>query len=274
MTTTSGGARERRLSVPSMDCASCAVNVEGSLSGLDGVLAVEPLPAAGTVVVRFDPDATDEAAIVAAVEGAGYPVVGDGGEDRPSPHDVWRSRRAKSVWTGAVLLAAGIALEYLLSAWNPVLVAPVGYALTPAVLAYLGAAAVGGVAVLRGGYASLQARSLDIDLLMSAGILGALAVDLPLEAATLAVLFSVAELLEEFSMDRARNSLRELMDLSPDTATVRRDGEERTVPAEDVASAAVEAATEWGRNDAPIVGGTGIAHTPRYAGRSQMRYVK
>jgi Cd2+/Zn2+-exporting ATPase len=35
-------------------------------------------------------------------------------------------------------------------------------------------------------------------------------------------------------MDRARNSMRELMELSPDTATVRRDGSEETVPAESV----------------------------------------
>jgi Cd2+/Zn2+-exporting ATPase len=62
-----------------------------------------------------------------------------------------------------------------------------------------------------------------------------MAVNMPFEAATLAVLFSVAELLERFSMDRARNSMRELMELSPDTATVRRDGEETVVPAEDVA---------------------------------------
>jgi len=36
-------------------------------------------------------------------------------------------------------------------------------------------------------------------------------------------------------MDRARDSLRELMELSPDEATVLRDGQEVTVPAEDVA---------------------------------------
>jgi len=49
------------------------------------------------------------------------------------------------------------------------------------------------------------------------------------------VLFSVAELLERYSMDRARGSLRELMALSPETATVRRDGAEQVVPASAVA---------------------------------------
>jgi Cd2+/Zn2+-exporting ATPase len=105
---------------------------------------------------------------------------------------------------------------------------------TVAWLAYLGAAAVAGQAILRNGYYSARNLNLDIDFLMSAGVVGALLVDLPFEAATLAVLFSVAELLERFSMDRARNSMRELMELSPDTATVRRDGSEETVPAESV----------------------------------------
>ncbi|MFW5934231.1 MAG: heavy metal translocating P-type ATPase, partial [Halolamina sp.] len=50
-----------------------------------------------------------------------------------------------------------------------------------------------------------------------------------------AFLFSVAELLERYSMDKARNSLQELIDLSPDEASVKRDGETVTVPVDDVA---------------------------------------
>jgi Cd2+/Zn2+-exporting ATPase len=95
---------------------------------------------------------------------------------------------------------------------------------------------ISGEQILRNGYYSARTRSLDIDLLMSLGILGALTASvgfgeaLYLEAGMLAVLFSVAELMEEYAMDRARSSLRELVDLSPTTATVRRDGEEVTVP--------------------------------------------
>jgi Cd2+/Zn2+-exporting ATPase len=97
---------------------------------------------------------------------------------------------------------------------------------------------ISGEQILRNGYYSARTRSLDIDLLMSLGILGAITASivfgepLYLEAGMLAVLFSVAELMEEYAMDRARSSLRELMDLSPTTATVRRDGEETRVPVE------------------------------------------
>jgi Cd2+/Zn2+-exporting ATPase len=76
---------------------------------------------------------------------------------------------------------------------------------------------------------------------MSVAIIGALAASvafgesLYFEAATLAVLFSVAELLERASMDRARDSLQELMDLSPDEATVKRGEDTETLPVESVA---------------------------------------
>jgi len=222
------------LSVPDMDCASCAEKVERSLSGVAGVSEVDPRPGAGRVSVTYDPTATDRGHLVAAVEGAGYAVADDGDEAEEPPHAVWTSDRALKTWAGGALLVLGLALEFT-PLPDPLLVTALGREVTVGWLAFVVAAAVAGVPVLRNGYYSVRTRSLDIDLLMSAGILGALAVDLPLEAATLAVLFSVAELLEEFSMDRARNSLRELMDLSPDTATVRRDGEERVVAADDVA---------------------------------------
>ena len=69
---------------------------------------------------------------------------------------------------------------------------------------------------------------------MGTAILAATAIGFFVEAATLSVLFSVAELLEQYAMDRARDSLRELMELSPEEATVRRDGAEVTVPADAV----------------------------------------
>jgi len=226
-------AETATLSVPDMDCASCATKVEGALTGVAGVREVDPRPGSGRVSVTYDSDATDRGRLVAAVEAAGYAVEDDGGEAE-SPHAVWTSRRAIGTWIGGGLLLVGLALEFT-PVPDPLLLSSFGREVTVGWLAFLLAAAVAGVPVLRNGYYSVRTRNLDIDLLMSAGILGALAVDLPLEAATLAVLFSVAELLEAFSMDRARSSLRELMDLSPETATVRRDGKEQVIPVDDVA---------------------------------------
>ncbi|WP_284014460.1 heavy metal translocating P-type ATPase [Halobaculum litoreum] len=233
------------LSVPEMDCASCANKVTGALERADGVREVDTRPTVGDVVLRYDPAATSLEALVAAVESAGYEVVSTSLDDAPADEggpSTWRTRRAYATYAAAALTAVGLVLANPLApAGAGPTVDLVGRAVRIGDLAYLAAVAVGGVAVFRNGVYSLRQRSLDIDLLMSVAILGAVAAgvgfDEPLyfEAATLTTLFSVSELLERAAMDRARDSLRELMELSPTEATVRRDGDEQVVPAEAVA---------------------------------------
>ncbi|MFB6104799.1 MAG: heavy metal translocating P-type ATPase [Halobacteriaceae archaeon] len=227
------------LTVPEMDCASCADTVEGALRQLEGVTAVDPRPTPGVVSVTYDPDAVDINRLVDSIEGVGY-AVEDGDGVPAARENVWTSRRAIKTWIGAAFLAAGLVLAFVVPGGDATIVDAGGVSLSPADLAYLVAVAASGLAILRGGYYAAKAKSLGIDLLMSLAIVGALLAsllfgqDLYVEAATLAVLFSIAELLEDYAMDRARGSLRALMDLSPDTARVRRDDGETTVPAQEV----------------------------------------
>jgi len=218
------------FAVPSMDCSSCAGTVESALARIEGALDYDARPASGRVVVTYDPGRATRGDVVAGIENAGYDVV----ESEEGTQSVWRTGRALKTGVGAALLLAGIVVEYL-GVPNPALGAVLERSITLDWALYVLAAAAAGQAILRNGWYSAKARSLDIDFLMGAGVVGAIAVDLPFEAATLAVLFSVSELLERYSMDRARTSMSELMDLSPDTATVRRDSEEGTVAVDDVA---------------------------------------
>ncbi|MDN6439527.1 MAG: hypothetical protein L0K27_08650 [Corynebacterium nuruki] len=76
---------------------------------------------------------------------------------------------------------------------------------------------------------------LGVGLLMTVAAVGAVLLGHVGEAAALAFLFSIAEALEDRAMDRARNSLRALLDLIPETARVRcPDGCFDPVPAADV----------------------------------------
>jgi Cd2+/Zn2+-exporting ATPase len=244
------------LAVPEMDCPSCAGKVDNALGRLDGVTEAALNPTAGTATVTYDPDVVDEDDVVAAIEGAGYEVTGGrstGGEDGDAggadgtddagsggvavapPAEVWTTPRAKKTWLGAALVVAGLLFEFVLTGRNPAVASVLGAPLSLADVLFIGAVAASGIPVVRGGYYSARNRSLDIDLLMGTAIIAATGIGYFVEAATLAVLFSVAELLEDYAMDRARDSLRELMELSPDEATVRREGEESTVPADEVA---------------------------------------
>ncbi|NHN43255.1 heavy metal translocating P-type ATPase [Halorubellus sp. JP-L1] len=221
--------------VPDMDCASCANKVEAALDGQPGIRRIQTSPTSGRVSVEYDDTDADE--LRAAIESAGYDVTGSdadaadaSGDDRTDQADrsVWASARAKKTYVGAGLLAFALVAEFALGGLATVATV-LGAPLTVADVGFLGATALAGQAILRGGYYSAKNRQLDIDFLMSAAIVAAVTASLGFgehlyfEAATLAVLFSVSELLEGYAMDRTRNSLQELVELSPDEATVKHD---------------------------------------------------
>ncbi|MFC7073670.1 heavy metal translocating P-type ATPase [Halovenus rubra] len=229
-----------RMSVPDMDCASCAETVEEVLVDRNGVLAVQPAAATGRVTVEYDADTVEEKTVVAAIEGAGYNVVDASGTDAARGfRDIWLSPRAIKTWVSGLFLFAGLA-AVVIPTLDVELVTVLGTPHRIGDMLFVVGAAVGGEVILRNGVVSARNRQLDIDFLMSVALLGAVTASLGFgealyfEAATLAFLFNIAELLESYSMDRARNSLRELMDLSPDEARVRHNGKAVTVPAEDV----------------------------------------
>jgi Cd2+/Zn2+-exporting ATPase len=232
-----------RLAVPEMDCPSCARKVDTSLQRVEGVSDTSLQPTTGTATVSYDADHATETDVIAAIEGAGYEVIGDENSsdeesanemDIAPPSEIWTSSRAIATWLGAGMLAVGLFVAFLAGV-NPVIATVFNYPLTLAEGLFALATVVSGVPVVRDGYYSAKNASLDIDLLMGTAIVAATAIGYFVEAATLAVLFSIAELLEDYAMDRARNSLRELMELSPEEATVLRNGEETTVPAAEVA---------------------------------------
>ncbi|WP_245838503.1 heavy metal translocating P-type ATPase [Natronoarchaeum philippinense] len=241
-----------RLSVPDMDCASCAGKVESGLDGVDGIDTYETQPTTGRVVVTYNAEQTNESSVIGAIEGAGYDVT-DTESDESSERDengnghdepaagVWRSSRAIKTAISAVFLALGLGLEFVATGMNAQFASALGEPLFVADALFLVAVAVGGQEIARNGYYSAKSLNLDIDFLMTVAIGGALAASLAFgealyfEAATLATLFSFAELLERASMDRARDSLQELMDLSPNEATVKRGESTETVPVDAVA---------------------------------------
>lgn len=75
---------------------------------------------------------------------------------------------------------------------------------------------------------------LGVGLLMTVAAVGAVLLGHVGEAAALAFLFSIAESLEDRTMDRAQQGLRALLSLIPETARVSRLAGEQTIPAADV----------------------------------------
>jgi Cd2+/Zn2+-exporting ATPase len=90
---------------------------------------------------------------------------------------------------------------------------------TPAILA-LAAVAACGLGTYRKGWISLRNGDMNINALMSIAVTGAMALRQWPEAAMVMVLFSVAERIEALSLDRARNAIHGLLQLTPAAATV------------------------------------------------------
>lgn len=101
----------------------------------------------------------------------------------------------------------------------------------------LAAVAIGlaGLSVLRSGLAALTRGDLNINALMSVAVIGAFLIGEWPEAAMVMALYSLAELIEDRSVDRARNAIKSLLDISPPSAQRRTTtGEWEEVPASQV----------------------------------------
>jgi Cd2+/Zn2+-exporting ATPase len=78
------------------------------------------------------------------------------------------------------------------------------------------------------------AAKFDMSVLMTAAIMGAMAIGEWREGAVVAFLSSVSEMLESWTMERVRRSIGELMDIAPKMAWLRRPAGEVEVPVEDI----------------------------------------
>ena len=95
----------------------------------------------------------------------------------------------------------------------------------------------GGLPVVLRGAREIRNRSLGMNVLMTISIGGATLLGEWTEASVVVTLFALANLLEANSLDRARRATAEIFTFTPDLAVIRVggiDGEERTVPAEEV----------------------------------------
>ncbi len=94
---------------------------------------------------------------------------------------------------------------------------------------------VGGWKIFHKAYAAARTLTLDMNVLMSVAVLGALLIGKWEEGAAVIVLFAISLALESYSASRTRTAIRSLMRLSPDQASVLRDGHEHVLNAREVA---------------------------------------
>lgn len=102
-------------------------------------------------------------------------------------------------------------------------------------LLFLASMLVGGLSLFKVGLQNLLRFEFDMKTLMTVAVIGGAIIGEWGEVAVVVILFAISEELERFSMDRARNSIRSLMDIAPKEALVTRNGQEIMVHVDDIA---------------------------------------
>ena len=99
----------------------------------------------------------------------------------------------------------------------------------------LGAVAVNGLPIVWGALKGLVRREVNVDELVSLAIVASLAQGEFLTAAVVSFVMTLGGLIEQATSESARNAIKALMNITPDTATLLVEGAEREVPVGEVA---------------------------------------
>ncbi|MFN3413093.1 MAG: heavy metal translocating P-type ATPase [Thermoanaerobaculum sp.] len=211
-------AKTVRLEVPikGMDCAQCAHHVEKAIAKLPGVAAVEVFLAAEKAVVHGDPQYLDLAAIRHAVAAAGYSVP-EMPKAPTSQQPVPRHFTLLLAAVFALVLLVVVAGEWLglFGKLNAAVPFPLGLALV----------LVGGYPVFRPVVRAALQRRITSHTLMTLGAFAALAVGEWVAAAIVVLFMRVGHFVERFTGESARQAVKDLTLLAPQTARVERGGE-------------------------------------------------
>lgn len=199
-----------------MDCSEEERLIRKALADLDGVHALNFDLLERTLRVDHEPEVLP--LMLARLSAVGMTASvrdGAGGvSDTPGGGRLrarWEALRWQRLLAGGIAALAAEALHF----WQ--------VSLAVVVVLSLVAVFTAGLETYWKGWLALRHGVLSMNALMSIAVTGAMIIGEWPEAAAVMVLFALAELLEARSLDRARNAVRKLMALAPETASVRQD---------------------------------------------------
>ncbi|RMD86375.1 MAG: cadmium-translocating P-type ATPase [Calditrichaeota bacterium] len=223
--------KTEELKLQKFHCVDCAVTIEKTVAKMGGVLDVKANFSAGKVTIKYDPHKVQTEELIRSVERIGYEVKHDTFQ-HPEEKAFWKEPEFVFTLISGLFLATGLLIHFFTG--DILLIKFLSYRIYLSSILYLIAIFWGAFFFSRQGLASVLNLRFNMDFLMTLAILGAVIIQEFVEAASLAFLFSVAELLEDFAIERARESLSELMELAPSEARVLKNGREITIPVEQI----------------------------------------
>lgn len=213
ITPVNANMKETVFRIAGADCSDEVNAIKKALAKI-GVDSVWVNLISATATVHY-PNEMDAAAIRKAIESTGVKVV-----DKEEL-SFWSAnlKRILLVTTSGLLLGLGLLGSWL--DWIPQIYQLVIFSI---------ATLLSGTLVFPKAYRALLQKTLDMNVLMSFAVIGAFAIREYSEAATVVFLFSLAELLESFSVDKARNAIKAVLKLTPQIAQVIKGKDISTLP--------------------------------------------
>ena len=286
-----------KFEVTGMTCAACSARVEKVTKAVAGVTDAQVNLMGGTMMVQMDADVKD--GVIRAVTDAGYGARLAGEKAPASTSDDTKSKRSRLIASGAFL----VVLMYFTMGHMVHLPVPHWYhgienALVAALLQFCLTLPV---VILNSGYyvrglKALWHRSPNMDTLIAVGsgaalIYGVVALfrmagamgygdwetvkfyseNLYFESsAMILTLISLGKFLESRAKGKTGDAIRALMDLRPETATILRDGNEITIPADEVRVGDIVIVRSGGRIpvDGTVLEGRGAVDQSALTGES------
>lgn len=259
-----------QFAVTGMTCAACSAHVEKAVSRLSGVQSAPVNLMLGSMTVTYDEKAVTESDIIAAVKAAGYGASPasqtDQGQLRRDQDAALRRRKKHLIWSVVFL----VPLFYLSMGHMMGLPLPQVLHMHPLLLACLQLALVIPILILNRnyftvGFSRLVKLSPNMDSLVAVGAaaglvyslieMGLLAAgqvsgmpDLYFESAGMILtLVTVGKYLEERSRGKTTGAISALLALAPESAVVRRQGQELTIPTEEIVAGDTVIVRQGGR---------------------------
>ena len=211
---TSGSTSSFMLS--GLDCPDCAQKLQKKLSLCDGIEQADVNFATATLTVKHDPALINRTEIIALVEKAGYSAKVHDDEIKKRLtgfFSIGNARLLLTLLSGFFIFCAASAA--LFKDAVPDISFCRGGMSSPGFSLLSSGSDVRGSFAARSGFYTVRAKSTDMNVFMTLAVLGAIAIGEVEEAAMVSFLFSLGNLLQSYTLDKARNSLRQLMDLAP-----------------------------------------------------------
>lgn len=205
--------RRAEFRLVGLDCPDCARGALATIDAIEGVSDASLSFASGLLVISYDDDEA-YSELLRSIKAMDYGVEPLGGDHPVGPLGIsWRVRLTEpAIYLSGLLIAGGWAAT---RAGLPDMVS---------LACSLAALLLTGGPVARRALVSIRSKVLDMNVLMSVAVLGALALGDHREAATVIFLFAIGGALESRSLARTRDSVRRLVVLAPPTALVVRGG--------------------------------------------------